>query len=377
MGYYDGAGMTTAASSYELAHVLQVPVILVVDAAGMGNSVVPLVKGYLDYRTPSNIAGVLFNKVSSASMYAALKKAAERELKIRAVGYLPCLAQAEIESRHLGLVRPQEVQDIRRRVQYMADVMEQTVDHRLLLEIAGLHAVSYAYTPQIETDSDDPMTSNLQKQHFRQHLGGKVRIAVAKDEAFCFYYQDNLDLLESLGAVLIPFSPLTDQALPDAVHGLLLGGGYPELYAQRLSANGSMRRDIRQKIADGLPFLAECGGFLYLKETLDHHPMIGALSGTAFAAGQKTHFGYAELTAQIDTVFGPVGTKLRGHEFHYYDTTENGSAFLAKKPCRDTSWMCMQAGTNYAAGFAHLYFYSNPKAAESFLHCCRKFRDGA
>lgn len=373
MGYYDGAGMTTAASSYELASVLQVPAVLVVDAAGMGNCVVPMVKGYLDYRAPSNIAGVLFNKVSSASMYAALKEAVERELKIRAVGYLPRLSQAEIESRHLGLVRPREIQDIRKRVQYMADVMEQTVDRGLLLEIAGLHTQKRQHADP--SAYGDPMTGNSKKQHPKQYLGGKIRIAVAKDEAFCFYYQDNLDLLESLGAVLIPFSPLLDQALPDAVQGLLLGGGYPELYADRLCANEAMRADIRQKIADGLPFLAECGGFLYLKETLDNHPMVGALSGSAFAARQKPHFGYVELTAQTDTVFGPVGTKLRGHEFHYYDTTENGSAFLAKKPFRDTSWMCMQAGKNYAAGFAHLYFYSNPKAAEAFLHCCRRFRE--
>ncbi len=369
MGYYDGAGMTTAASSYELASVLNVPVILVADAAGMGNSLIPLLKGYLEYRNPSYIEGVLLNKISSRNSYERLKKIIEKELPLKVAGYVPKLAEAEIASRHLGLHRPQEIKNLQERIQKLAEVMEQTADVQMLLEIAGKRRNG--------RPGGNPAHRHMRALDGTGSVTDRIRLAAAADEAFCFYYQDNLELLEELGAELVFFSPLHDTRLPDSIHGMLLGGGYPELYAKQLSENTAMCKAIREQLSGGLPFLAECGGFLYLKETLEGIPMAGVLSGSAFSSKKLARFGYMELTAQKDTLLGPAGTKIKAHEFHYYDTSENGSAFLAEKPFHGGSWQCMQAGKNYVAGFPHLYFYSNPKAAEAFMKCCIAYKEGS
>ena len=197
-------------------------------------------------------------------------------------------------------------------------------------------------------------------------------MAVARDEAFCFYYEENLRLLEELGAEIVEFSPLRDKELPEGICGLLLGGGYPEIYAAGLEQNRSMRESVRRAAESGLPVMAECGGFMYLKEELEGtdgrmYAMSGHLAGSCKNAGRLTRFGYLELQGLEE---GPV----KGHEFHYWDCTENGSCCRAVKPAGGRSWSCMERTGGVTAGFPHLYYPSNRAVPEEFLRKCRIFR---
>jgi cobyrinic acid a,c-diamide synthase len=206
------------------------------------------------------------------------------------------------------------------------------------------------------------------------------RLAVAKDEAFCFYYQDNLDLLESMGAEIVPFSPLHDAALPKEIDGLLLGGGYPELHARALSQNETMKASIRQAIEGGMPYLAECGGFMYLHTTMEDMeghpwPMCGCIPGQSFHTPKLSRFGY--ITLQTDTEEEQLlgrGQEIRGHEFHYFDSTALGEDYQAKKPTGKRQWACIHGTRQSAAGYPHLYYWSNPEFAYRFVQKMREAR---
>ena len=198
-----------------------------------------------------------------------------------------------------------------------------------------------------------------------------MRIGVARDRAFCFYYEDSLELLCRLGAELVPFSPLSDERLPEDLHGLYLGGGYPELYAERLEANAAIRASIRAAVERGLPCVAECGGFMYLTQSIAGHAMAGVLSGSCFDAGKLTRFGYATLTAQRDSMLFAAGEQIPAHEFHRWDAENPGEDFLAEKPS-GRSWRCAYAGETLYAGYPHFHFYANLSAAVRFVEACRK-----
>lgn len=198
-----------------------------------------------------------------------------------------------------------------------------------------------------------------------------VRIGIARDAAFCFYYEDNLQLLREAGAELVPFSPLQDEGLPEGIAGLILGGGYPELHAKALSKNTPMRKAVHDAVAGGLPTIAECGGFLYLHETLCDdegvcYPMAGVISASAKNTGKLVRFGYVMLTEKEEN-FLPAGAQIAGHEFHYYDSTDNGAGAVAKKPVTGRSWECVHESPSQWMGFPHLYYYSNPEYAYRFL----------
>ena len=208
-----------------------------------------------------------------------------------------------------------------------------------------------------------------------------VRIGVAIDEAFCFYYEDNLRLLQKAGAELVPFSPLREEKLPTHLHGLILGGGYPELYAEGLSQNKGMRDSVKAAIESGMPSIAECGGFLYLHETMENQegnafPMVGAVKGSCRYTGKLVRFGYIGVRAETET-FLPKGTEIRGHEFHYFDSMDNGSACLARKPVSGRQWRCVHAGKNHWWGFPHLYYYANPAYAYRFLGRAESYAQGS
>ena len=205
----------------------------------------------------------------------------------------------------------------------------------------------------------------------------KTKIAVARDEAFCFLYQDNLDVLGDLGADIAFFSPLHDSALPQGTRGLILPGGYPELYARELSENEPMRQGIRQAIENGMPCLAECGGFLYLHRELEDMegsfwPMAGALDAKAYRTKKLGRFGYVTLTARTDTTFLPAGESIRGHEFHYYESEDCGDVLHAQKPTGSRGWDCGHSRSLLLMGFPHLYYPSDPKLVERFLRACAK-----
>ena len=205
----------------------------------------------------------------------------------------------------------------------------------------------------------------------------RTRIAVARDQAFCFLYRDNLDLLADYGAELVFFSPLHDDALPAGAQGLILPGGYPELYARALSENESMRRSVAEAIQGGLPCLAECGGFLYLHRELEDMdgrswPMAGVLDARAYRTPRLGRFGYITLTAKADTAFLPAGEIVRGHEFHYFESESCGDALRAQKPTGSRGWDCGHSRGNLLMGFPHLYYPSDPQLIERFLRACAK-----
>jgi cobyrinic acid a,c-diamide synthase len=361
MGYYDGVADTTiAASSYHVARCTQTPVILVVDVKGMSLSAAAVIMGYRNYREDSNIKGVLLNHCSEMQ-YRSLKPVLEKEQGIAVIGYLPWLEGCSLESRHLGLVTAGEVGDFEQKLSKLVRVMEETVDFDQLLKIAKS-------APPLE--APDLVTEKITQR--------KPRIAVASDHAFCFYYQDNLDLLADLGAELVSFSPLSDERLPQGCHGMYLGGGYPELYAAELSQNSTMLQSIRNAVACGMPTIAECGGFMYLQNSLKDHTgkvfqMVGALPGAGVKTEHLQRFGYLNLTANKDNLLCKAGGQISAHEFHYWDSTECGDAFTAKKPVNGDHWPCIAADENLFAGYPHLHFYSNKEFACNFVRAAEQF----
>lgn len=374
MGFYDGvAGVTCVASSWELADVTDTPVILVINMRGMSLSVAALIRGFQQMKPESHIRGVILNQTSEF-MCRQLRPVIEDLCQIPVLGYVPKVTDCVIESRHLGLVTPDELTDLQERIEKLAEILEHTLDLDAILRLAE-DAPTLSWKP-LQQFLPEAYTT---KSTLENNEIPPIRIGVARDEAFCFYYEDNLDLLRQLGAEILYFSPLHDRKLPEKLQGLLIGGGYPELYAQALSENTEMLQDIRKQIAGGLPYLAECGGFMYLHESMEdmeqkHWPMAGILSGKAFYTGKLGRFGYVELTAEQDQMLGRAGDCIRAQEFHYFDSSDNGNAFHAAKPMRSRGWDCMQAGSSYAAGFPHLYYYSNPEFALNFVDTCRRYQ---
>lgn len=365
MGFYDGVGgITETASSYELAKVTDTPVILVVNAKGMSLSVIPLIKGFLQYRKDSHIQGVILNQTTKMT-YQLLKEPIEQELGIAALGYVPKCMEFAIESRHLGLVTPEEVVDLKEKLQGLSGLLEETLEVERILALAET-------AEKLEWEEPD---------FTKWRLGAEQRvprIGLARDEAFCFCYQDNLELLEKMGAKLLEFSPLHDEKLPEDLDGLLLYGGYPELYAEQLSKNSLMRKQIKEAILKRMPYLAECGGFMYLQESMEDmsgrkYPMAGVISGQAYRTKKLGRFGYIMLTTEKKDQLLKKDENIKAHEFHYFDTTENGTDYHARKPVGKREWDCIHGGENHIAGFPHLYYYSSPEFAFRFLQQCVLF----
>lgn len=352
MGYYDGTGLTTTrASSYEVAKVTASPVVLVVSAKGASLSVLATIQGFLTLYPENNIKGVILNQCTAIT-YGALAKAIEERLGIRAFGYLPKLADCALESRHLGLVTAAEVENLREKLFHLAQQAEKTID------LDGLLALAEDAKPL----SYDPVALPRMEP---------VRIAVAKDNAFCFYYEDSLEAMAEMGAELVSFSPLNDEKLPENIHGLYLGGGYPELYVPKLSENHSMLASIRGALEKGLPCIAECGGFMYLTEAIGEYPMVGFLPGKCFDNGKLTRFGYVTLRAKADNMLCKAGEEIPGHEFHHWDCIQPGDCFTATKST-GKSWDCAVVTDRLYAGYPHFHFYANPVFLKGFYDTCLK-----
>ena len=365
MGYYDGlAAKTTACSSYDLARKTETPVVLVVDCQGMSLSILAVIKGFVEMRQDSLVKGVILNRMPPM-LYANMKELIEEELDVQVLGYLPEMKDSQIESRHLGLVTAKEIGNLKEIISRLAEQLEKSIDLIKILQIAE-EAVPVEYE----------LTEELQKIS-RISTDVSIKIAVAMDKAFCFYYQDNLDLLAELGAEIVTFSPLEDSALPTGTHGIIIGGGYPELYLEQLSKNQNMLKEIKQVISQGMPCLAECGGFMYLHQSIKDeqgvpHQMVGAIEGESFPTNKLSRFGYVSLIAQEDNLLGEKGMEIRGHEFHYWDSTNTGNSFHAQKPLQKANWDCVIAEQNLWAGFPHIHFYHDlGMAIRFFNHCLR------
>lgn len=357
MGFYDGVGgISATGSSYEIAGITDTPVILVVNCKGMSLSMIPVIQGFLQYRKNSNIFGVILNQISKG-LYSILKEQVEKEIGIKVFGYVPVLKELIISSRHLGLVMPEEIEDFHSKLNQLAEVLEETIALDEILELADQSEEFYYEIPEIPK------------------LHQEVRIAVAKDEVFCFYYEENLELLREMGAKLIEFSPLHDKELPKDSYGILLGGGYPELAAAKLSANESMRASILAALHQKIPCLAECGGFMYLHSQMEDmkgqsYPMVGSIAGKVYKTDQLSRFGYVTLTSNEDQMAAKAGESIAAHEFHYFDSNACGDSFTAFKPMRKTQWNCIHGNENMAVGFPHLYYYSNMNVPFRFLNTC-------
>lgn len=345
MGFYDGlGGVSDRASAWHLADTLGLPVLLVVEPKGQSLTLAAELKGLNSFRTPSHIAGILLNNCT-ARMHALLAPMLEKETGLPVLGFLPKLPEAVIGSRHLGLYTAAEVENLQQKLALLADAAEEHIDWPRLL------ALCEKEPPALPVQPETPPA--------------RVRIAVAQDEAFCFTYAETLEAFRDAGAEVVFFSPLRDTALPENIGGLYLPGGYPELHARELSENTSLLREIKQKIESGLPTAAECGGFLYLGQSLtdaegQSWPMAGVLPGEAKDAGRLVRFGYAALSADSNSMLFRAGESFPIHEFHHWDSTANGTALAAKKPVGGAAWRCGFVNEHFYAGFPHLYWAGTP-----------------
>lgn len=369
MGYFDGlGGSTTRASSWEVAHILDLPAVLVVDARGASVSLAAVIKGFLEFERPmgSQIKAVIFNRMSPM-LYPRIRELVERETGIRAAGFVPELDFLKVGSRHLGLVLPEEIAGLREQMNRLGKCLEETIDWEFLEELGA------------EKEGRDALEEENTEASCTAAFS--FRLGIAMDEAFCFYYQDNLRLLERLGGELVYFSPIHDRSLPEQLDGLILGGGYPELYCEALSLNESMRESVKKAAEGGLPVLGECGGYLYLLEELEAEdgriwPMTGVLKGKGYKKGKNSRFGYIGVEAEKDSLYLNPGEQIRGHEFHYWDceVLEEEWVMRAKKPVGNRSWPCIRIKNQVMAGFPHLFYPSCPAFAVRFAKACVRYK---
>jgi cobyrinic acid a,c-diamide synthase len=361
MGLFDGRGaLDEAGSTADLARAWGLPVVLVVDARGIARSIAPLVRGFATFDEAVRVAGVVANRVGSRRHYADYLEPSLRASvpSVAPLGYLPRDEGLAIPSRHLGLVTPDEFAPGRAFWDRLADAAEASVDLDRLLALARPPDL-----PPIGTGPDVAPAPVARR-----------RVALARDPAFCFYYEDNLDLLRASGAEIVPFSPLDDVGLPDRADLLYLGGGYPEVFAARLASNAPMRAAIRDYRARGGTILAECGGLMACCEALvdasrAEYPMWGLVPARVVMRTRFAALGYVTVATDRPTPLGPAGTLVRGHEFHY-STLEPLAplpyAARLLRPDRDPRPDVIQVG-RLLAGYAHMHFGSNPDVPRHLL----------
>lgn len=373
MGLFDGSSaVSEEGSTAAMAKLIQAPVLLVVDGSAMARSAAAMVAGYSRFDPDLRVAGVLFNRVNGAGHFRLLKEAVEHATDVAVVGYLPRHPDGVIEERHLGLVTAREwsAASVYSR---LADAVSATVD------MDHIEAIARS-APDLLLPGD--VTNGVRRS--RKDCEGLVRIGVALDEAFCFYYQDNLEWLEYYGAKLVYFSPLHDRALPD-VDGLYLGGGYPEVHAATLAHNRPMREAIRAFAERGGPIYAECGGMMYLTRTirdLDNrsHEMVGFFPAEAVMQKAGLTLGYRSVTLSRNCIAGNAGLVARGHEFHYSTLIPTGQldyACMLTDAGGESSGPDGLVAGNTLALYTHLHFSSRPEVAESLVAAARRSARGS
>ena len=360
MGYYDGQGVTAAGSAWDVAVKTKTPVILIARPSGTALSLAAMLKGYLTFKQPSMIAGVILNGIREG-MYSFYRGMIEEQLDIPVLGFLPEEREVTLHSRHLGLVTAQELSDLSKKIERMGEMASATLDMDRILSIAKEAA-------ELQTDPPERIRQILSDRR----SGEGLRLAVARDPAFSFYYEDNLALLAALGVNCIPFSPMADEKLPEDIHGLYIGGGYPEIYAKQLSKNRSMRACIRKAVSeDNIPAIAECGGYMYLGRTLKDREgqqwaMCGSLPCDSEMTSKLGPFGYVEVELEKDCVLGKAGNRFIAHEFHYSRMRGEGNDLHMEKGNGKT-WTGGHTSENLYGAYPHLYFYGAPELAAAFV----------
>ena len=379
MGLFDGYAATDAAgSAASLSRLLGLPVLLVADVASMARSAAALVSGYLSFEPDLDFCGVVCNNAGSESHAALLREVMAASLPgTRLWGVLPRRADLAMPSRHLGLITADDDAQAIARLDALADWLEAAMDLDALL------AALPPLPPSRGSGGANPPPRRVPGVAAPPLAAGGTRLGVARDAAFCFYYAENLRLLEAAGLTLVPFSPLTDAALPQRLDGLYFGGGYPELHAAALAANAGMLAGVRAFCRSGRPVLAECGGFMYLMETLKdlaggEHAMAGVFPFRAAMGERFAALGYRQITTLAATPLGPAGSRLRGHEFHYSRIVgETGTvpgvyAATGRKGPLEGRHGFLSGGA--LGSYVHLHFASNPQAATHFAQACREAR---
>ena len=329
----------------------------------------------------NNIRGIFFNRMSPM-IYNRIKPMVEDLFRIPVIGYLPELNFLHVGSRHLGLVLPDEIDGIREQLEQLADRMDENLEWEPLLKIAAEAGGRDGEVPVREEAGAGQQTGNVAGIKLGNEPGNipHFRLGIARDEAFCFYYEDNLRAMEQAGARLVYFSLLHQEKLPDGLDGLILGGGYPENHGEALAANRTMRDSVAAAAASGMPILAECGGYLYLLDSLEGadgtvYPMAGVLKGHGYRAGKTGRFGYITLGPNRCLPYLREGEEIKGHEFHYWDCDcgEDEFCMTAAKPKGGRSWSCMRTAKQVMAGFPHLYYPSCPGLVRRFAGQCVEY----
>ena len=362
MGYYDGIGVEGRASAWEVAKSIKAPAVLIIDAKGMSNSAAAIIKGFKEFKEESMVEGVIFNNISPM-LYPLLRDIVEKE-GIKAYGFLPREEKYSVGSRNLGLITADEIEDIKEKINGLRELAEKYIDLEGLYELAKS-------APVLEASDD---YKNLIESSKSDDGGSKPRIAVSRDNAFCFMYKENIEILEDLGCEVVFFSPLNDEKLPEGISGLYLCGGYPELYPEELSNNKRMCQEIKDIITKGIPTIAECGGFMYLHDSIENVPMGGFIKGNCIKTDKLQRCSYIEITALEYNLLCHKGESIRVHEFHYYDSENCGESFMAKKASNGLEYLCCHGSDSLYAGFPHIYLPANPDFAKSFVENAKKWK---
>ena len=359
MGIYDGINVDSDSySSYQVSVDSDTNIILMVNARGAGRTLISVIKGILADDRCRKIKGIILNQISEG-YYQRLKPVLENEISsdgfdTRVIGFLPKNDEISISSRYLGLNLPGEIQGLQEQINLMADMIEKYTDVDAILELME--------------GSGNLDSCDASLKHDEMSETG-LALAVAKDEAFCFYYKENIEAFEKRGVKIVYFSPLHDVKIPEGVSALLLGGGYPEQYAKELSGNTTMLESVKNALDCGLPCIAECGGFMYLHKSIktkdgDVYSMAGVLDATVEYTGHLVRFGYFSIS-ECSSFKGLAG--MKGHEFHYFDSTENGEDALLEKTSTGKKYSTMIVDGRRVMGYPHLYYNSSPEFVDEFI----------
>ena len=370
MGLFDGYdGLSESGSTAQMAKWLDLPVVLIVSAKGKARSAAAIVKGFEEFDRDLKIAGVIFSKTGSLRHYEYLKAAVEQNCKTRCLGFMPRNDSIVMPERHLGLVTSEEI-DISGQV--LSTLSAMVRDH---IDIKGLINSLDSFDTSCNLDS--------KKGELVREQG--PTIAVARDKAFCFYYQDNIDILKKFGANIVEFSPLNDDRLPPDIDGIYFGGGYPEVFAKELSQKTNLFQEIKKNSVSGMPIYGECGGFMFLCKDLSgmdearKYPMAGCFNFKVQMSKRLRSLGYREITLKKDTIIGKQGDVLRGHEFHYSSLENQENDILdvysvTSRAGQDLSLKGYQV-YNTLGSYLHVHFGSNQECAKYFVDTCKGFKD--
>jgi cobyrinic acid a,c-diamide synthase len=364
MGFFDGvSGEFIKGSSAFVAKKLGIPVILVIDVKGMSNSVLAVIEGFKEFNNKDwNIKGVILNNISSIYHYELLKESIDKYFGNIVIGYLKKNENLKLKSRHLGLAQEEKIHNLKDKFNLLYDETVKGIDLEKIIKI-----------------SKEAKNIEVNKNLINLDCVKNTKIAVAKDKAFNFYYQDNLDLLEDLGCEISFFSPIVDKNIPDNINGIYIGGGYPELFSKELSENISLKDNIKKSAFNKMPIYAECGGLLYMLKSLKPfddktYEMTGIIDGIGFMTNKLKRFGYVEIEALTNNLIFKKGEKVKAHEFHYSDyeiNTKNYTYYVKKK---NKTWNCGYVLNNVLAAYPHIHFYSNLNLVRNFILKCSTFR---